>query len=232
MAQAQSTVLDKDSLSVHTPTRPVDTARNSGSSTMAEDGYNSDDGPDTTLRDRSELREPTTRSRSLSPNPDRQRYSLTPSPRQPRDLNLVANGHISTFSASTNEEDEERELLSPLSTRRQSSGANNGLGLSTASSQRSNKSSYGVQDDEDEEDESTKSALRKVRESIRQSRGASMSSAGLESPAASASGMTLDIELVELLIKELEETKNRMKELQKNYNAIRVRTHLVYLHSG
>lgn len=190
---------------------------------MAEDGYDSDSAHDVTLRDHADLQEPPVHSRSLSPNPGQHRYSLTPSPRQPRDLNLVANGHISTFSASTNDEDEEREMLSPLATRRRSSGANNGLGLSTASSQRSNKSTFGLVDDEEEDDENTKTALRKVRESIRQSRGASMaSSAAGDSPAIPGSGMTLDIELVELLIKELEQTKNRMKELQKNYNAIRV----------
>lgn len=209
--------------SLNTPTRDADSVRHSArsaSSTAAQDGYNSDNTPDTTIRDNGNLDALHIRSRSLSPNPE-QRYSLTPSPRQPRNLNLVANGHISTFSASTNDEDEEREMLSPLTSRRRSSGAH-GLGLSTAGSQRSNKSTFGVFDDDDEEDESTKTALRRVRESIRQSRGASMSSVAGDSPSGIGSGMTLDIELVELLIKELEETKNRMKELQKNYNAIRV----------
>lgn len=214
---------EQDASSLSTPTKEHDSGRHSGkslSSTAAQDGYDSDT-PDTTLRDHSDLNDLQIRSRSLSPNPE-QRYSLTPSPRQPRDLNLVANGHISTFSASTNEEDEEREMLSPLNSRRQSSGAN-GLGLSTAGSQRSNKSNFGTFDDEEDEDDATKTALRRVRESIRQSRGASISSAIGESPSGIGSGMTLDIDLVELLIKELEETKNRMKELQKNYNAIRVR---------
>lgn len=196
---------------------------------MAEDGYSSDNAQDTTIRDTTDLGDLRIRTRSLSPNPE-QRYSLTPSPRQPRDLNLVANGHISTFSASTNDEDEEeeRELLSPLASRRRSSGAN-GLGLSTAGSQRSNKSNFGVFDEEDEDDETTKTALKRVRESIRQSRGASLSSAAGESSAGMSSGMTLDIDLVELLIKELEQTKNRMKELQKNYNAIRVRSTLLIM---
>lgn len=215
-----------------TPTKETDSARHSGksvSSTTAQDGYSSDNAQDTTIRNSTDLGDLRIRSRSLSPNPE-QRYSLTPSPRQPRDLNLVANGHISTFSASTNdeEEDEERELLSPLASRRRSSGAN-GLGLSTAGSQRSNKSNFGVFEEEDDDDETTKTALKRVRESIRQSRGASLSSAAGESPSGMGSGMTLDIELVELLIKELEQTKNRMKELQKNYNAIRVRALLLSL---
>lgn len=41
------------------------------------------------------------------------------------------------------------------------------------------------------------------------------------STASRNNGMTLDVELVESLLLELEQTKNKMKDLQKNYNAIR-----------
>ena len=57
--------------------------------------------------------------------------------------------------------------------------------------------------------------VRKLRESIRRSRGGSVSTASRNN------GMTLDVELVESLLLELEQTKNKMKDLQKNYNAVR-----------
>ena len=95
-----------------------------------------------------------------------------------------------------------------------------GLGLSTGSAGRRNLKV----DEEDEDDDSrAKDAVKKVRESIRRSRGGSLSySSGSAMGSAPNSGMTLDVELVEVLISELEQTKNKMKELQKNYNAIRV----------
>ena len=137
------------------------------------------------------------------------------------------------------EEEEEVEHLSPLAgggaSRRDSrsnypyQGGNHGLGLSTGSSGstrnrlHSSDTALTFNDGEEEEDHFSKDALRKVRESIRRSRGGSVSRGGAgPGEGAAADGMTLDVELVELLINELEHTKNKMKELQKNYNAIRV----------
>ena len=170
---------------------------------------------------------------------------------QSRHLNLVASGHLSTISSKADDglspvgspatpkidgseagdDEEEQEHLSPASTaplrNRRSFYAQTGgqrSRLSTGTSLAGNQN----EDEEEEGERLTKDALKKVRESIRRSRGASVSRGlGLGPPSeagtdASNGGMTLDVELVELLIKELEQTKNKMKDLQKNYNAIRV----------
>jgi hypothetical protein len=58
---------------------------------------------------------------------------------------------------------------------------------------------------------------RKVRESLRQSKGDG-----------SDRGMTLDVDLVEMLLSELDSTKNEMSELQSKYTAFRVSSFFLY----
>lgn len=55
----------------------------------------------------------------------------------------------------------------------------------------------------------------KLRESIRTSR---------EGSAAAAGGMSMDVELVEMLLSELDGTRREMQSLQSKYNAFRVRS--------
>lgn len=74
---------------------------------------------------------------------------------------------------------------------------------------------------DDEEDkrmvrEPKSEVVRKVRESIQSSRQ------GIDSEGGGA-GSSLDVELVEMLLGELDGTKKEMKELQGKYNAFRVR---------
>lgn len=66
----------------------------------------------------------------------------------------------------------------------------------------------------------TKEAVEKVRESMRRSRSDSIS-VGASPVTSAAADMTLDVDLVESLLAELEQTKEQMKDLQRNYNAIR-----------
>jgi hypothetical protein len=115
------------------------------------------------------------------------------------------------------DQDDEQELLSPNG-RSKCDSHMHGLGLSTGGRSIRSIPENGEQDGEEAK---TDEAVKKVRESIRRSRGGSLST-GSGSGLRSNSGMTLDVELVELLLSELEQTKNKMKDLQKNYNAIRV----------
>lgn len=168
---------------------------------------------------------------------------------QSRHLNLVADGQLpagrqregspivspsgigDSGGDDDMDEDEEQEHLSPLMANgasRRDSRSNyhrpHGLALSTNNAgsgrNRLTSSDTALAYNEEEDDEFSTDTLRKVRESIRRSRGGSVSRTTGDG---ASNGMTLDVELVELLIRELEQTKNRMKELQKNYNAIRVR---------
>ena len=137
---------------------------------------------------------------------------------------ITANSHSPkvAFGSTESEEEEEKEHLSPLSRSMRDSRVT-GLGLSTSSAGRR---SLKIEEEDAEDNEKAINAVNKVRESIRRSRGGSLSNeSGSKSSSGSvySNGMTLDVELVELLISELEQTKNKMKELQKNYNAIRVR---------
>lgn len=180
-------------------------------------------------------------SPSLSPNPayaseggaagSTARRSSTSSAKNNKRLSALSNGSGQLTprrqpSTSTSDyEDEEQEHLSPLSTTKRDSRISNSLGLSVngrvAGRSGAAAAVGGSRLEDESDDEKARDALRKVRESIRRSRGGSLSSGsgGLQR---ANSGMTLDVELVELLISELEQTKNKMKELQKNYNAIRV----------
>lgn len=235
---------------------PTSLRRSSTAFTNAQTQYNNSSTPTKLPQPSAVLHdndEPKKKADEISsPPPTRPSPQLSPafSPAPRRSGALGEKGRISTFSNSTveeaeedeNDEDIEQEHLSPASMTRNRSRrrSSNGLGISNGSTSRSSSTNRrnrrssrlgninddGREEEDDETEDKAKFALRKVRESIRRSRGGSLSN-GSGAPSGTtgdhaSSGMTLDVELVELLISELEQTKNKMKELQKNYNAIRV----------